>query len=216
MTASAPCRSVIMTLNAVKVPYTLKSVNLLEGEQLKPEFVAINPQHCIPTIVDTETNFSLWESRAIMTYLVNKFAPGSPLYPTEPKARASVDRLLHFDIGTLYKAIADLIYPVFLTSATEFDQEKEKVLREKIDFVNVFLGGHKYVAGDQMTLADIAIYASLSHLGFMEFDFSSTPNVSAWMNTMAAEIEDNENVNVKSVNVLKDWLAAKKATAVAN
>ena len=57
--APAPSRSVIMTLNALKVPYELKMVNTVEKEHLKPEFVAINPQHCIPTIVDTETNFSL-------------------------------------------------------------------------------------------------------------------------------------------------------------
>ena len=205
---SPPCRSVIMTLNILKIPYNLKELNLLEGEHLKPEFLAINPQHCIPTIVDTETNFNLWESRAIMTYLVNKFAPGSPLYPTEPRDRAIVDRLLYFDIGTLYKAIMDVVYPMF---KGEFDPEKEKVLREKIELLNGFLDGQKYVAGDQLTLADYAIYASLTFLGFMDFDFSPTPNVKTWMDRLATEVEDNENVNVKPIEWIKDFLKAKNA-----
>ena len=42
---SAPCRSVMMTAKMVGVELNLKEVNLMAGEQMKPEFLAINPQH---------------------------------------------------------------------------------------------------------------------------------------------------------------------------
>ena len=47
-------------------------------------------------------------SRAIMAYLVNQYCKeDSNLYPKDPQKRAIVDRMLHFDIGTLYKSMVD-------------------------------------------------------------------------------------------------------------
>ncbi|KAG7161130.1 Glutathione S-transferase 3-like [Homarus americanus] len=57
---SPPSRAVLLTAKALNLSLTLKKVDVLAGEQLKPEFIAINPQHTIPTMVDG--NLKLWES----------------------------------------------------------------------------------------------------------------------------------------------------------
>lgn len=67
---SPPCRAVLLTAKMVSVELNLKTVNLMTGEQMKPEFVKLNPQHTVPTIDDS--GFILTESRAICGYLVNK------------------------------------------------------------------------------------------------------------------------------------------------
>lgn len=59
MPLSAPCRADRLTAKAVGVELNLKELNLMTGEQMKPEFVALNPQHCVPTLVDGD--FVLWE-----------------------------------------------------------------------------------------------------------------------------------------------------------
>lgn len=56
---SPPCRAVMLTARAMGVDLNLKKLDVLGGEHLKPEFVAINPQHTIPTLVDG--NLRLWE-----------------------------------------------------------------------------------------------------------------------------------------------------------
>ena len=56
---SAPCRAVMLTAKALNIELNKKVVNVLQGDQMKQEFLAINPQHCIPTLVDGD--LKLWE-----------------------------------------------------------------------------------------------------------------------------------------------------------
>ncbi|WP_323677962.1 glutathione S-transferase N-terminal domain-containing protein, partial [Halorubellus sp. PRR65] len=62
---SSPCRAVLLTAKAIGVDLNLKLMDLMKGEHLSPEFLKINPQHTIPTLVDN--GLALSESRAIMT-----------------------------------------------------------------------------------------------------------------------------------------------------
>ena len=74
------------------VPYNLKLLSFQNEDTKKPEFVALNPRHTVPTIVDD--GFALWESMAIVEYLDERFASGPKLYPGDVKARARVRRLI--------------------------------------------------------------------------------------------------------------------------
>lgn len=126
-----------------------------------------------------DDGFSLWESRAILTYLVEKYGKDDSLYPKCPKKRAVVNQRLYFDMGSLYGRAAEYYYPVLFAGATA-DPEKLKKLEEGVGFLNTFLEGNKYVAGDSFTVADISILASVSALEAFSFDLSKFPNVVRW------------------------------------
>jgi glutathione S-transferase len=67
----------------------------------------MNPQHNIPTLKDGD--FCLNESRAIATYLCNKYAKDDKLYPKSPEGRGVVDQRLYFDMGTLFKSFINVM-----------------------------------------------------------------------------------------------------------
>merc|ERR1711974_201213 len=75
---SPPARACELALLFGGIEHKITTLDLFGGEQLKPEFLAINPQHCVPTLKDGD--FVIWESRAIMQYVMNKYCPDSSLY----------------------------------------------------------------------------------------------------------------------------------------
>jgi len=215
MPASGPCRSVLMLMKQLNIPHNVKILDLMKGEQNNPEFVAINPQHCVPTIVDTETGFALWESRAILAYLCNKFAPGNALYPSDPEQRAVVDKMLYFDIGTLYKALAEAFYPIMFQGAKEQDADKAKAFRDKLELLDGFLAKNKYVAGDQLTIADLSIVASITFVRVVEYDLSEFKNLTAWIEKLSKELPNFAEINDEPINAFKAWYKEKKAQEAA-
>lgn len=104
--------------------FQVRHVDLFTKEQLNPEYLQINPQHCVPTIDDD--GFYLWESRgktimielflnliqinnlnltAIAEYLVETKRPESTLIPKDVQERALMRQRLFFDAGTFYPRI---------------------------------------------------------------------------------------------------------------
>jgi len=213
MPASAPCRTVIMVARDLNITLNLKPLDLMTGEHLKPEFVAINPQHTIPTLHDTDSGLALWESRAIATYLINKHSPGHALYPSDVEKRALIDQRLYFDIGTVYPALAKVLYPQIF-HGQPLDVEADKAFKDKLAFLDGFLNGKSYLAGDNRTVADLAVYSSLGMLTAIDYDLAAYANIVAWQTRLASELSYNDEVNVQPLTAFKAFCDAKKAAAV--
>lgn len=92
-----------MTIRNLDLDVEIHIVDLIKGDQMKPEFLKVNPQHQVPVLVDGE--LTLTESRAIQAYLVNAKKPGNSLYPSDAKSRAIVDQRLYFDATTVFPAL---------------------------------------------------------------------------------------------------------------
>lgn len=104
---SPASRACLMLIRKLELDVEVKFVNLGAGEQNKPEFLKLNPLHQVPVLVDGD--FVLTESRSILAYLINKFSPGSDLYPSDPKLRAVVDQRLYYDACVVFESCAQII-----------------------------------------------------------------------------------------------------------
>lgn len=140
---SAPCRAVLMTAIAIDVEFNrMITINTRAGEQLKPDYLRINPQHTIPTLVDN--GFTLWESRAIMVYLVEKYAKDDALYPKDLQKQALINQRLYFDMGNLYKSFADYYYPQIFCKLPA-NEEKFKKIEDSFALLDTFLMESSFV-----------------------------------------------------------------------
>lgn len=212
MPLSAPCQSIRLLAKAMNLHINLTYLDLMKGEHMKPEFLKINPQHVIPTLVDND--FVLWESRAILIYLVEKYGKNDKFYPRDPKKRAVVNQRLYFDMGTLYARFAEYYYPAIFENKN-FDEEKFKKLEEAFEFLEVYLGKTTYVAGDKLTVADFCILATITTMKVAaEIDFSKYPNIERWYAQLSEEVSGHDEVCVQGAQEMKPFFeAARKAAA---
>nr|AAV91371.1 hypothetical protein 3 [Lonomia obliqua] len=200
MGSSAPCRTVLLTAAALDVKLNLNVVRMMDQEHLKPEYIKINPQHTIPTLVDD--GFAVWESRAIARYLVNKYGGDSSLYPKDPKTRAIVDQRLDFDMGTLYQRYATYFYPQLLQGAAP-DEAAFKKVQEALEFLNIFLEGNKYAAGSSLTIADLSLVATISTMEATQCSISEYPNIVKWYDLVKATAPGYKEANQKGIDEMK-------------
>ncbi|XP_033213763.1 uncharacterized protein LOC117170828 [Belonocnema kinseyi] len=203
---STPCRAVRLVAAALGVDLNLKICDIRKGDQFKPEFIKMNPQHTIPTMDDNGLYLS--ESRAIMTYLADQYGKDDSLYPKDPKKRAFVDQRLYFDMG-FYQLFKTYYRPTIFEN-----KSKDTIDFEKLDtafgFLEKFLEGENYVAGKNLTIADLALVCSVSTFEAMEYDFSNFMNIKQWYLKIKKEAPKYEEIVEEGVMEFKEMVASMK------
>ncbi|XP_046671979.1 glutathione S-transferase 1-1-like [Homalodisca vitripennis] len=196
---SAPCRAVLLTAKALNVSLNLKIVDLQRGDNLKPEFLKINPQHTVPTL--TDNGFSISESRAIMIYLAEEYGKQSCLYPKDPKKRAVINQRLYFDMGTLYTSIYHY-YLLALWLRVPRDAARKQKVDDAFSILNKYLESQSWVAGESMSLADFSTVASVSTAEVCGYNVSSYPNVARWLSAAKSAMPGYSEVNQPGLEAL--------------
>ena len=164
-------------------------VDLTKGEHLKPEFIKLNPNHKIPTLVDGD--FVLWESTAIMLYLAYK--AGGKLIPTDPKQRASMHQWISWNTAHLTPACMIFLFEnmvkALLNIGTPDAKQLAKGEEEFARFgavLNDHLKGRKHLVGNSSTIADHHVFASFVHAGGCGLPVAKFPEIQRWSAEMAA------------------------------
>ncbi|KAK4885104.1 hypothetical protein RN001_001375 [Aquatica leii] len=207
---SAPSRGALLAAHAVGVSVDIQKVNLFAKAQLKNEFIQINPQHTVPTLVDGD--FVVWESRAIAAYLVNKYAKDDSLYPKDPQKKAVVDQRLQFDCGTFYPRVRAICFPIIYQDEVEIYDEHKAPVDEALGFLDVFLEGNDFVCGDKLTIADCSLAASVSTVAAIGWDITPYANVHSWLSRCALEIPNYAEANQKGAEEFGKIIKSKLAS----
>ncbi|KAH8357747.1 hypothetical protein KR200_002819 [Drosophila serrata] len=190
----SPCvRAVKLTLKALNLEYEYKEMNLQKGEHLTEEFLKKNPQHTVPVLEDNGT--AIWDSHAIATYLVDKYAKSDELYPKDLIKRANVNQRLYFDASVIYASLVNLVAPFWLNGVTELPQEKLDSAHRGLQMLETFLSSGTYLVGDTLTLADLVTGPTVSALqAVVDIEPTVYPKITAWMERL------NEIAYYKDIN----------------
>ncbi|CAG2170515.1 unnamed protein product [Oppiella nova] len=204
---SPPCRAVLMTAKHLNIDLNIKTVDLSQSQHLAEDYLKINPAHTVPTIDDD--GFILWESRAIMQYLCNRYAPDSPLYPSDPKKRALVDRWLNYDLSIFSALRESLLVPKFM--GLEMSEENKTKFNDTIKLLDQLIGNNKYVAGSNLTIADLSVLATTNSLIIFDMDLSPYPNFKTWMTGLTEELPYFDEINKFENEDIMGYMAKMKA-----
>lgn len=174
-----------IALEELGLPYTLHPVALSANEQKQPWFLAINPNGRIPAIIDRDNgDFAVFESGAILIYLAEKTGK---LLPREPKARSQTLQWLMFQMAGIGPMQGQ--YHHFRHYApTRVDYGIRRYQAETARLygvLNTQLNRCRYLAGNELTIADIATFpwVNLAERGGQ--DLNQFPALRRWREELA-------------------------------
>jgi len=181
-------RKVSIMLEECALPYRVKTIDITQGEQLDPEFVAINPNSKIPAIVDSDgpdgKPITLFESGANLLYLAGKTGR---LLPTSDRGKYEALQWLMFQMGGVGPMFGQTHH--FLRFAPEpLPYAIKRYSTETARLYGVLdqrLGEVAYLA-DEYSIADMATYPWVARHEWQKIDLADYPNVRRWHEAIGA------------------------------
>ena len=182
----------LLALGESGAEYDAHLIKISDGEQFSSGFVAVNPNSKIPALLDTDSGSRVFESGAILLYLADKFGH---LLPKTAVARTEVMNWLFWlqgsapylggGFGHFYAYAPEKFeYPI-----NRFTME----VKRQMDVLERELSQHRYLGGDEYTIADIATWPWYGNLVLGEaynagefLQVETYPNLRRWAQDILA------------------------------
>ncbi len=173
-----------IALEEMQLPYNLIPVDISKGEQKQPEYLKLNPNGRIPTIVDRDNdNFVVFESGAILVYLGEK---SGQFYPQDPKRRSQVLQWLMFQMGGVGPMMgqANVFYRYFPEKIQPAIDRYQKEVKRLLTVLDGHLADHEYLA-DDYSIADMANWAWVRTHDWSGVAIDDLPHLQRWVQAIA-------------------------------
>jgi GSH-dependent disulfide-bond oxidoreductase len=174
-----------VTLEELGMTYSVHAIDLGKGEQNHPDYLRLNPNGRIPTIIDRDAgDFVVFESGAIMLYLAEKCGR---LLPTDTRQRSEVIQWLFFQVGGLgpmmgqanvfFRYLPEKIQPTI----DRYQNESRRLLQ----VLDRRLAEHEWLAGDY-SIADIAHWCWARTHKWSGVSIDGLDHLQRWLKAIAA------------------------------
>ncbi|XP_043924606.1 glutathione S-transferase theta-3-like [Protopterus annectens] len=192
---SQPCRSVFIFAKINSIPFEFESVQLCNGDHFTEQYGKVNPLRKVPALKDGD--FALAESVAILLYLSRKCNTPDHWYPSDLQKRARVDEFLSWQHTSIRPNAGIMLWlKVMIPMTLEKTCPAEKLaaavetLNETLQqFEDKFLQDKAFIAGEEISIADIVAYSELMQAFFAGHDiFDGRPKLSAWQKRVESKI----------------------------
>jgi glutathione S-transferase len=171
---------VSIALEEMKLDYNVVSINLMQGEQKKPEYLKLNPNGRIPTIVDRgNDDFAVFESGAILMYLGELTGQ---FYPSDPKKRSQVIQWLMFQVGGVGPMMgqANVFNRYFPEKIQVVIDRYQNEVKRLFTVMDTRLSDNEYLV-DDYSVADMANWAWVRTHRWSGVEIDDLPNLQRWV-----------------------------------
>jgi GST-like protein len=181
---------ITLFLEEAGVDYRVRPVDITKSEQFNPDFLAIAPNNRIPAIVDTDpadgaAPIALFESGAILLYLAEK---SGKFVPADARRKAEVSQWLFWQMGGL-GPMAGQNHHFSGAAPEKIPYAINRYVKETARLYGVLdkrLADRPFVAGDDYSIADMAIYPWIVLYERQQQDLADFPNIRRWFDAIAA------------------------------
>jgi glutathione S-transferase len=185
---SVNVQKVLWCLTELGLRYHRIDAGMQFGRTRDADYLAMNPNSRIPTLVDGD--YVLWESNSIMRYLCLAYGGDAPIYPGAPKRRAAVDRWLDWTLSTLQPVDRPVFWAIVRTPPEQQDwtqiRKDAAAAAEVWHILDRQLASRRFVEGDDFTIADIALGAYARRwLGVEGITRPEAPHLARWLAQLA-------------------------------
>lgn len=210
---------ITIALEEMGLPYSVTFVDIGKGEQFAPDFLKIAPNNRMPAIVDPDgpdgAPISVFESGAILQYLARKTGM---FYGGSERERVAIEEWLFWQMGGLGPMAGQTHH--FLKYAPEMGHNlpyaKDRYRTETARLYGVMnrrLADHRFLAGEDYTIADMASYGWASLWEGQQQTLDDKPHLARWLEEVGARPAVQRGMTVgrdrRQANVAKDKDAAK-------
>lgn len=181
------------------LPYRVHAVDIGAGDQFKPEFLAISPNNKIPAIIDPDgpdgQPMPLFESGAILLYLAGKTGK---FLPASIRGKYEVLQWLMFQMGGVGPMLGQTHhFRIYAPEKLEYPINRyTNEARRLYGVMNKQLARHKYIAGSEYSIADIAIFPWLRSWRNQGIDWNDYPHLKGWFDELGARPAVQRGVEV--------------------
>jgi glutathione S-transferase len=174
-------QKVMWAIGELGLPHERIDVGGPFGKNREAPYLSMNPNGLVPTL--EEDDFILWESNSIVRYLAARHGAGT-LEPSDPRARASANRWMDWQLSVLSPAIHGLFWGLIRTPPEKRDPAHINESRDKtvaaMKILDVQLGKTPFVAGDSLSYGDIPTGLTAFRLYKLVPDLAGLDNVKRW------------------------------------
>lgn len=179
-------QKVMWAANEIGLSYEHEVAGMAHGKVNDPWYRAMNPNGLVPTVEDD--GVVLWESNVVVRYLAAKHASGT-LMPEGHAARAQAEMWMDWQQTAIHPGITPVFWNLIRTPPSGPDQAAIDAgctkVRDGLAMMEARLDGRDFLAGDQLTIADIPIGCAIYRWYAMSVEHGDFPNVRAWYERLA-------------------------------
>ena len=178
----------VLFLEEAALEYDLTVIDFSKNEQKTPDYLRLNPNGKIPTLVDRAEDRAIFESGAILWHLAQKYGQ---FLPQDPREQSDVLQWMFFQVGHVGPMMGQAMY--FQRIAAPNGHENPFAIKRYVDesrrlleVLNGRLDGRNWLVADQYTIADMMIYPWARAFVWAKVSVDGLPHLQAWFDTIDA------------------------------